>query len=257
MDSKTALQSFFDKPFETDYVAKPLPEAFNTTMDDNAPVTKNNLLEWFAEESMNMRSLLLKGALTMFSDDIVFRHFARRKDHVNMWKYIFAQQHYEKGRMCYIVDMAIVCEIYRCFDGVRHRCRENFLVSPKMVCDWVDDYKVELCMCLKKYMCYSLWHTIGRHMVNNMWEEWEFADIHEYYNDWNRENNEQYGGVCVRRAVVGRSRLCFLNLLRDAWTTPRNKHRDKYPNKSEYNILYPNASELWHPPKKKRWCSRQ
>ena len=252
MDSKTALQSFFDKPYQTDYVPTPLPESFDTTMDDGTLVTKKNLHRWFAEETMEVRTLLVKGALAVFSEDIMFRQLWSERDYVNMWKYIFAQQHYEKERMCYIVDMAIVWEIYRCFAG-EHRHSGDFLVSSKMVCDWVDEEKVELCMCLKKYMCYSLWHAIGRYIVDNMWEEWEFKLILEDYETWNRENNRLYGGVCVRRAVVGGSRLCFLNLLRDAWTTPRNKIRDKYPNKSLYNMLYPNASELWCPPKKRHW----
>ena len=66
---------------------------------------------------------------------------------------------------------------------------------------------------------------------------------------WTAEHNVEFGG-CLARTILGPSKNCFINMLRNAWTKPDNgDYIACMQMDTELNRLYPNASVKWEPPR--------
>lgn len=216
-----------------------LPDAFTAEMEDGTPVTSQNLLAYLVEyvEGQGIHHSLARAVVEGFSDDAEFQRLAQqRKCNDEILQYLFCERNYSERRVCFIVDLMAVHVIFQTF-WFRHQL---ILSSGKLAHYW-DQEKVEVCMCLKKFMCLTLWKLIGARLSKIDDEDFH---IHSMYADW-AEENEDYG-CCLQRTILGSGRLSFLTKLRDAWTTPLEHVGDPH---SCLNVLYPRASVLWHPPK--------
>ena len=217
-----------------------LPDAFRAEMEDGTPVTSQNLLAYLAEyvEEEGILPSLARAVVAGFSDDAGFQQLAQqqRKSNNEMLQYLFCERNYSKRRACFIVDLMAVRVI---FDAFSLGSGTLIVSSGKLAEHW-DQEKVEVCMCLKKFMCPALWKLIGAQLSKI--DDEDFSSIHA---SWTEENNEDYG-CCLQRTILGPGRPNFLTTLRDAWTTPLE--HVMFPH-SCLNVLYPRASVLWQPPK--------
>ena len=235
---------------------QPLPPDFQARMEDETPVTAHNLLEYLAEyfyyQGLNGKAT--EAIVGGFLKDRWFRQLCEQENHEAMWEHVFDERNYSKERACFIIDLILVLQIYHQFmkpqmSFIRtiNRAFGNqsgeFILCSKVLSMYVDQEKVEICMCLKRYMCYDLWRRIGRHLFPSDVEERTWI-LHDY-KFWIAEHNNLYGG-CLERTILGPSKNCFINMLRNAWTKPYNGY---YIVDTELNRLYPNASVLWEPPR--------
>ena len=124
-----------------------------------------------------------------------------------MWQHVFDERNYSKERACFIIDLILVLQIYHQFmkpqmsfirtinRAFRNRSGE-FILCSKVLSMYVDQEKVEICMCLKRYMCYDLWRRIGSFISVVEERAWILHD----YKFWIAEHNNLYGG-CLERAI--------------------------------------------------------
>jgi len=209
-----------------------LPGAFTAKMEDGTPVASQNLLAYLVEyvEEEGILSSLARAVVAGFSDDAGFQQrLAQQCNNDEILQYLFCEHNYSERRVCFIVDMMAVRVI---FD--RLWCSHQLIHSSGDLAKHWDQEKVEVCMCLKKFMCLALWELIGARLSKID------EDFYTMYADWTKENDEVYG-CCLQRTI-----LTFLTPLRDAWTTPRELVGGAH---SCLNVLYPRASVLWQPPK--------
>ena len=210
-----------------------LPGEFAAKMEDGTPVASQNLLAYLVEyvEEEGILPSLARAVVAGFSDDAGFQQLAQqRKCNDEILQYLFCERNYSERRVCFIVDLMAVRVI---FDTLW--CKQQLILSSGDLAKHWGQEKVEVCMCLKKFICPALWESIGARLSNIAGE-----NFYTMYADWTKENDEDYG-FCLQRTI-----LKFLTTLRGAWTTPSEHVIDPH---SCLNVLYPRASVLWHPPK--------
>ena len=101
-----------------------------------------------------------RAVVAEFSDDAGFqRRMQQRKCNNEILQYLFCERNYSKRRVCFIVDLMAVRVIFDTFWS-ESQSGELILSSGELAEHW-DQEKVEVCMCLKKYMCLTLWKLIG------------------------------------------------------------------------------------------------
>ena len=237
-----------------------LSPGFQARMEDETPVTAHNLLEYLAEYfyygGLSIRFSLVGG----FLKNTEFRQLCEQENHEAMWEYVFAERNYSKERMCFIIDLILVLQTYHQFvkprmSFIRHveshfHASTELILCSKVLSLYVDQEKVEICMCLKRYMCYDLWRLIGRYVLKELCEApCEKAWILDDYKFWTAEHTDEFGN-CLERTILGPSKNCFINMLRNAWTTGDNGlYIARMQRDTELNRLYPNASVMWEPPR--------
>lgn len=226
----------------------PLPDAFVATMDDGTPVTSQNLFAYLAEyvEQEGLLHSMASAIVAGFSYDAGFQQLLRQRATADgILDYLFSASTFSKERMCFIVDLMVVKVLFAEFYSIYGYGR--LVVSSGELASGWDPEKVEACVCLKAWMCLSLWQEVGALMRDSApWRKCK--DFQCFYDEWTEPHEGYPDGICLQRAIVGPGRRNFLTLLRDAWTAP---HEDVvYPN-SSLNLLYPRASILWQPPA--RW----
>ena len=225
-----------------------LPDGFAETMDDGTPVTSQNLFAYLAEyvELDGLLHSMASAVVAGFSYDAGFQQLLRERATADaILDYLFSPGTFSKERMCFIVDLMAVQHIFSEFYS--NYGYGSFVVSSGELASGWDPEKVEVCMCLKAWMCLSLWQEVGARIRDSAsWRRCK--DFQEFYDEWTKPHEAYPDGISLQRAIMGPGRRNFLTLLRDAWTEP---HEDvMYPN-SSLNILYPRASVLWRPPT--RW----
>lgn len=238
-----------------------LPPDFKACIEYDIPVTAHNLLEYLAEyfyDIFHVPRLYIVGG---FLKNTEFRQLCEQKNHEAIWEYVFAERNYSKERMCFIIDLIPVLKIYNqfmnpnmTFDRTIRRAFKNqtgdFILCSKVLSMYVDQEEVEIFMCLKRYMCYDLWRLIGKHVLaelrfNPGSDRW----ILHTFNYWTAEHTDEFGN-CLERTILGPSKNCFINMLRNAWTTGDNGYYIAcIQMDTELNRLYPNASVKWEPPR--------
>ena len=234
-----------------------LPPDFQALMEDGTPVTAHNLLEYLAEYFYDIFQVPRFYIVGGFLKNTEFRQLCEQKNHKATWEYVFAERNYSKERMCFIIDLIHVLKIYHQFVKPRMPfIRHGFLWDTELIlCSedlsvYVDQENVEICMCLKKYMCYDLWRLIGKHVLEELRlnpgsDRW----ILHTFNTWTAEHTDEFGN-CLERTILGPSKNCFINMLRNAWTKPDNGYYIACMQMdTELNRLYPNASVMWEPPR--------
>ena len=142
------------------------PPDFQALMEDGTPVTAHNLLEYLAEYFYYIFQVPRFYIVGAFLKNTEFRQLCEQKNHKAIWEYVFDERNYSKERACFIIDLILVLQIYHqfmkpqmCFIRTINRAFRNqsgeFILCSKVLSMYVDQEKVEICMCLKKYMCYD------------------------------------------------------------------------------------------------------
>lgn len=238
-----------------------LPPGFQARMEDNTPVTAHNLLDYLAETFYwaGITESFIQSMVGGFLKNTEFRELCEQGDAQAVWLYLFAERNYSKDRMCFIIDLILVYQIFHQFmrpsltfiRTVQDTYRDvngDLILCSKVLSMYVDQEKVEICMCLKRYMCYDLWHSIGNHVLGNLQPNERHCILDEY-TYWTAKDNETYGG-CLERMILGPSKHCFVNMLRNAWTKPDNGYYIACQQlDTDLNRLYPHASLMWEPPR--------
>lgn len=212
-----------------------LPGSFSACMDDGKPVTSHNLLEYLAEyvEEEGMMNRLVEAAVIYFAGSTTFPDLENETVGENqVFQFVFAEENYSRKRMCFIVDFLLVKQIY-----IHLQCDYHLITSSVELSHYVDQEKVEMCMCLKKFMSLPLWQLIGAQALQHE-VEYNFRHVVLF---WTKQERQS-----LRRQVYGPQRLSFLNMLRSAWRMLSEKENEKI--ETSLDKLLPGAWAMWRPP---------